>query len=78
MIAVRDVVLLGHRTVGLDEDSAAELARIPEQLRRLDAVALVADSGARAGPLLTGSPTPARGCGCTWIWTPSIRRRCPP
>ena len=53
MIAVRDVVLLGHRTVGLDEDSAAELARIPEQLRRLDAVALVADSGARAGPLLT-------------------------
>lgn len=51
------VVLLGHRTVGLDAPSAAETARLPPELRRIDAVALVADPGAaarRAEAWLTG------------------------
>ena len=37
MIAADDVVLVGHRTAGLDEASAAELASLPTGLQRLDA-----------------------------------------
>ena len=42
------IVLMGHRTVGLDPASAAETARLPPELRRIDAATLVADPGAAA------------------------------
>jgi arginase len=37
LVPPEDVVLLGHRTEGLDTESAAELARLPSALRRLGA-----------------------------------------
>lgn len=46
MVSATDVVLLGHRTANLDEGSAAEVAGVPVELRRLDAAALVADAAA--------------------------------
>lgn len=50
------VVLLGHRTVGVDASTAAENARLPAELRRIDAAELVADpaaAGRRAAGWLT-------------------------
>lgn len=58
MVRPEDVVLLGHRTAGLDAASAAEVARLPAALRRIDAAALVADpaaAGRRAEQWLAGS-----------------------
>jgi arginase len=58
MVAVTDVVLLGHRTTQLDHASAAEVARLPAQLRRIDATTLLADpagAGQRAADWLTGT-----------------------
>lgn len=46
MVRADDVVLLGHRTRHLDEDSAAELARLPDALRRIDAAAVRRDPAA--------------------------------
>jgi arginase len=43
MVEVADAVLLGHRTHQLDPGSAAELARLPAGLRRIDAAGLVRD-----------------------------------
>lgn len=57
MVAVPDTVLIGHRTRGLDADSAAELARLPDALRRIDADAVRADpsgAGRRAAAWLDG------------------------
>jgi len=48
MVAVGDAVLLGHRTADLDPGSAAELARVPAGLRRIDADTARRDP-ARAG-----------------------------
>lgn len=48
MVPVGDAVLLGHRTVGLDASSAEDVARLPADLRRIDA-ASVADDPERAG-----------------------------
>ena len=48
MVAVGDVVLIGHRTTELDEGSAEEVARLPADLRRID-TATVADDPAAAG-----------------------------
>jgi arginase len=48
MVPVGDAVLLGHRTVGLDAGSAEDVARLPADLRRIDA-ASVADDPERAG-----------------------------
>lgn len=50
MVSVDDVVLLGHRSRDLDQGAAAELARLPAELRRLDA-ATVVDDPAAAGRL---------------------------
>lgn len=50
MVSVSDVVLLGHRTSDLDEGAAEELARLPVELRRINA-ATVADDPAAAGQL---------------------------
>ncbi|MEJ3747554.1 arginase family protein [Actinomycetes bacterium KLBMP 9797] len=58
MVAVDDVVLLGHRARDLDEAAAAELARVPDGLRRIDADAVARDpaaAGARAAEWLSGS-----------------------
>jgi arginase len=41
MVPVSDTVLLGHRTQGLDEGALAELARVPADLRRIDAATLM-------------------------------------
>lgn len=46
MVAPDAVVLLGHRTSGLDAASAAEVARMPAALRRVDARRLCADPAA--------------------------------
>ncbi|GAA0911117.1 arginase family protein [Virgisporangium aurantiacum] len=46
MIDVTDVVLLGHRTEGLGAESVAELARVPKDLRRIDAGTVMADPSA--------------------------------
>ncbi|MBJ7357010.1 arginase family protein [Nocardioides sp.] len=48
MVPVGDAVLLGHRTVGLDVGSEQDVARLPADLRRIDA-ASVADDPERAG-----------------------------
>jgi len=51
MVPPAAAVLIGHRTTGLDVESAAEVARVPEGLRRVDAATLIADpraAGARA------------------------------
>lgn len=50
MVHPEDVALLGHRTEDLDEPSAVELRRLPAELRRIDAAAIVADPTA-AGTL---------------------------
>jgi arginase len=46
MIPVGDVVLLGHRTSDLDEGAPEELARLPPELRRIDAASVVDDASA--------------------------------
>jgi arginase len=46
MVSVDEVVLLGHRTGNLDDGAADELARLPPELRRLDAGAVAADPAA--------------------------------
>ncbi|MGH3921148.1 MAG: arginase family protein [Pseudonocardiaceae bacterium] len=64
MIPASDAVLLGHRTRDLDEGAAAELARLPTELRRIDAATVAADpaaSGQRAAAWLAGA-----GCG-VWL-----------
>ncbi|MGH3360498.1 MAG: arginase family protein [Nocardioidaceae bacterium] len=43
MLGTRDVVLLGHRTQSLDATAAAEVARLPADLRRIDAGAVADD-----------------------------------
>lgn len=51
MVPTESVVMLGHRTSGLDAASARELARVPETLQRIDAAAVAvdpADAGRRA------------------------------
>ena len=58
MVPVGDAVLLGHRTDGLDPGAAAELARLPDDLRRIDAATVVADpaaAGRRAAAWLAGA-----------------------
>lgn len=58
MIPVSDAVLLGHRTGDLDEGGAAELARLPTELRRIDAATVAADpaaSGQRAAAWLAST-----------------------
>jgi arginase len=58
MVPPAAAVLIGHRTTGLDAASAAEVARVPEALRRVDATTLVADpaaAGERARSWLDGS-----------------------
>ncbi|HEV2895893.1 MAG TPA: arginase family protein [Actinomycetota bacterium] len=58
MVPVADAVLLGHRTGDLDEGAAAELARLPDDLRRIDAVSMVRDpaaAGRRAAAWLAGA-----------------------
>ncbi|GIF63790.1 arginase [Asanoa ishikariensis] len=50
MVAARHVALIGHRTVDLDPESAAEVARLPDELFRLDAPAVIRDP-AGAGDL---------------------------
>ncbi|MDQ3629339.1 MAG: arginase family protein [Actinomycetota bacterium] len=50
MVPASDVVLLGHRTGDLDAGASADLARLPAQLRRIDA-ATVVDDPAAAGQL---------------------------
>jgi arginase len=62
MVAPGDAVLIGHRGVGLDETSAAELARAPSALRRVDAEAVRRDPGSAgraAAALLGAHPTGA-------------------
>lgn len=57
----RDVVLLGHRTEGLDPASAAEVARLPPELLALDAGAVRADphaAGRAAAAHLAGRDRP--------------------
>ncbi|MDP8971257.1 MAG: arginase family protein [Actinomycetota bacterium] len=46
MLAVSDTVLLGHRTQDLGETALAELARLPGDLRRIDAATLMRDPAA--------------------------------
>jgi arginase len=53
MVPARDAVLLGHRTRELDADAAAEVARLPGGLRRIDAAA-VRDDPAAAGERAAG------------------------
>ena len=58
MVPVGEMVLLGHRTRGLDDGAAAELARLPAELRRIDAATLAADpvaAGRRAEAWLAGA-----------------------
>lgn len=56
MVSPADVVLLGHREAGLDEASAAELARVPPELRRIDARAVVRDPLGAADAAVAGLP----------------------
>lgn len=46
LVSPSDVVLLGHRTAGLDDEAQAELARLPRSLRRLDATTVARDPAA--------------------------------
>jgi arginase len=58
MIPVSDAVLLGHRRVDLDEGAAAELARLPVELRRIEAATVAADpatAGQRAAAWLAST-----------------------
>ena len=55
MVALSDVVLIGHRTRDLDHGAAAELARLPADLRRIDADTVLGDptaAGQRAADWL--------------------------
>jgi arginase len=59
MVAADDAVLIGHRTEGLDDASAAEVGRLPSTLRRIDAGAVLADpeaAGRQAAAWLAGRP----------------------
>jgi len=40
-----DAILLGHRTNDLDEGAAADLARLPNALRQIDAATMSVDRG---------------------------------
>jgi arginase len=53
MVPVEDAVLLGHRTRDLDDGAAAELARLPDSLRRIDA------DGVRRDPTAAGDDAAA-------------------
>jgi len=64
MIAADDVVLVGHRTAGLDEASAAELASLPAGLQRIDAATTALDPAA-AGDQAVAWLSEA-GCGA-WL-----------
>lgn len=55
MVRLSDAVLLGHRTRELDAGSAEELARLPAQLRRIDAAAIA------------GAPEAAGQRASTWL-----------
>jgi arginase len=58
MLAPSDTVLLGHRTRDLDESALAELGRLPDDLRRIDAATLIRDpvaGGRRAAAWLAGA-----------------------
>jgi arginase len=58
MVPAGEVVLFGHRAGGLDRGAAAELARLPADLRRIDADAVLADpaaAGRRAAAWLAGA-----------------------
>lgn len=58
MLARSDTVLVGHRTQDLDEGALAELARLPADLRRIDAATLIKDpaaAGRRAAAWLSGA-----------------------
>jgi len=58
MVAVGDVVMLGHRANRMDDGAAEELARLPAQLRRIDAATVAADpmaAGERAAAWLVGA-----------------------
>ncbi|QZS59825.1 arginase family protein [Rhodococcus opacus] len=60
MVGASDTVLIGHRTEGLDAASAAELVRLPSDLRRIDAPAVVRDAvaaGRQAAAWLAGRGT---------------------
>lgn len=46
LLRASDAILLGHRTSGLDEGAAAEVERMPDGLRRIDAAAVSADPAA--------------------------------
>jgi len=46
MVPVIDVVLIGHRASDLDDGAAAELDRLPAELRRIDAATLRQDPAA--------------------------------
>ncbi len=48
MVAAGDVVLIGHRTAGLDPASAAEVARLPADLLAIDAAAVRRDPAGAA------------------------------
>lgn len=64
MVPVGDVVLVGHRTGDLDVGAAAELARLPPVLRRIDAATVATDpaaAGQRAAAWLART-----GCGA-WL-----------
>nr|WP_239543433.1 arginase family protein [Micromonospora terminaliae] len=57
LVAPADVVLVGHRTRDLDPEAAAEVARLPDSIRRIDAPAVVdapRRCGERAAALLAG------------------------
>ncbi|MEV4539698.1 arginase family protein [Asanoa sp. NPDC049518] len=43
MVSARHVALIGHRTVGLDPESAAEVMRLPAELFTVDAPAVLRD-----------------------------------
>jgi arginase len=61
MAAARHVALLGHRTAGLDAESAAELARLPGDVLAIDAPAVLRDpagAGARAAAWAARLGTP--------------------
>lgn len=58
MLHLSDTVLLGHRTLDLDEGALAELARLPAELRRIDAATVMRDpaaAGRRAAAWLAGA-----------------------
>lgn len=58
MVGASDTVPIGHRTEGLDAASAAELVRLPSDLRRIDAPAVVRDpvaAGRQAAAELAGT-----------------------